>query len=65
VSAALAHQPATLDDLLRQLGDTCVVCGEQTVGGLEGETRVATCQSCGSVLDEAHRDTRRTLRLVS
>ena len=65
MSAALAHQPATLDDLLRQLGEACVVCGERTVTGLEGETRVATCGACGSVLDEAPRDTRRALRLVS
>jgi hypothetical protein len=65
VSAALAHQPATLDDLLRQLGDACVVCGEQTVAGLEGETRIATCDACGSVLDEAPRASRRALRLVS
>jgi hypothetical protein len=64
VSAALAQLPATLDDLLRQLGDACVVCGEQTVAGLEGEMRVATCDACGSVLDEVPQAPRRLLRLV-
>jgi hypothetical protein len=64
VSAALAQLPATLDDLLRQLGDACVVCGEQTVAGLEGESHVATCDSCGSVLEEAPRAARPRLRLV-
>jgi hypothetical protein len=64
VSAALARLPSTLDDLLRQLGDTCAVCGEPTVPEQEGLVRVSQCTSCGSVLEEPLELPRRMLRLV-
>jgi hypothetical protein len=64
VSAALARLPLTLDDLLRQLGDACAVCGEQTVPEQEGLVQVSVCASCGSVLEEPRDVPRRILRLV-
>jgi hypothetical protein len=64
VTAALAHVPASLDELFRMLGDTCAVCGETTVGDVEDGLRVASCPSCGSVLEDARGAARPRLRLV-
>ncbi|MEO9175119.1 MAG: hypothetical protein ABI317_06355 [Gaiellales bacterium] len=64
MSAALARLPLTLDDLLRQLGDACAVCGEPTVSEQEGLVRISQCSSCGSVLEEPRELPRRLLRLV-
>jgi hypothetical protein len=64
VTAALARLPETLDELLCQLGDTCLVCGETTLPDQEGLVHVAACASCGSVLEEPRELPRRILRLV-
>ena len=50
MSAALARLPSTLEELLRGLGDACVVCGEQTEAEGHDGLHVSTCPSCGSVL---------------
>jgi rRNA maturation protein Nop10 len=64
VTAALAHVPASLDELFRMLGDACAVCGETTVSVDEDGLRVASCPSCGSVLEDAREAARPRLRLV-
>jgi hypothetical protein len=64
VSAALAQLPSTLDELLNVLGDACAVCGEETVREQEGDLSVASCPSCGSVLEEPRAAPRSRLRLV-
>jgi rRNA maturation protein Nop10 len=64
VTAALAHVPASLDELFRMLGDACAVCGEKTVSDNEDGLRVASCPSCGSVLEDAREAARPRLRLV-
>jgi uncharacterized OB-fold protein len=65
VTAALAQLPSSLDELLRLLGDTCAVCGETTVPVLEDDVEVASCPSCGSVLEQPQASPPRRLRLVS
>jgi len=64
VTAALAHVPASLDELFRMLGDACAVCGETTVRDDEDGLQVAWCPSCGSVLEAAREAARPRLRLV-
>ncbi|MDX6569001.1 MAG: hypothetical protein QOH15_1579 [Gaiellales bacterium] len=64
MTAALARMPATLDELFRMLGETCVVCGESTARADEGDVLVATCTSCGSVLEDVRPAARPRLRLV-
>jgi hypothetical protein len=64
VTAALARAPASLEELVRMLGDACAVCGEQTVRGEEDGVQVATCSSCGSVLGDVRDAARPRLRLV-
>jgi Zn ribbon nucleic-acid-binding protein len=64
VTAALARAPASLEELVRMLGDACPVCGEQTVRGEEDGVQVATCCSCGSVLEDVREAARPRLRLV-
>ena len=41
MTAALAHVPASLDELFRMLGDACAVCGEKTVSDEEDGLRVS------------------------
>jgi hypothetical protein len=64
VTAALAHVPASLDELFRVLGDACAVCGETTVRDDEDGVQVSSCPSCGSVLEDAREAARPRLRLV-
>jgi uncharacterized Zn finger protein (UPF0148 family) len=64
VTAALAHGPASLDELFRMLGAACAVCGEPTVRGEEDGVQVASCSSCGSVLEDVRESARPRLRLV-
>jgi hypothetical protein len=60
----LAHVPASLDELFRMLGDACAVCGDTTVRDEENGLQVASCPSCGSVLEDAREMARPRLRLV-
>ena len=64
MTAALAHVPASLDELFRMLGDACAVCGDTTVRDEENGLQVASCPSCGSVLEDAREAARPRLRLV-
>jgi hypothetical protein len=64
VTAALARLPSTLDELFRMLGDTCAVCGENTVREDEEGAQVSACASCGSVLEDVRPAPRPRLRLV-
>ena len=64
MSAALAHVPASLDELFRMLGDACAVCGEETAHEEEDGVQVAACPSCGSVLEGVRPSARPRLRLV-
>jgi uncharacterized Zn finger protein (UPF0148 family) len=64
VTAALAQLPASLDELLRMLGDACAVCGETTVRDDEDGVRSSSCPSCGSVLEDVREAARPRLRLV-
>ena len=64
MTAALAQLPTTLDELLHLLGNACAVCGEATVREQEGDVSVASCPSCGSVLEEPQAAPRSRLRLV-
>ena len=64
MTAALAHVPASLDELFRVLGDACAVCGETTVRTDEDGARGAACPSCGSVLEDVCEAPRPRLRLV-
>jgi hypothetical protein len=60
----LAHVPASLDELFRLLGDACAVCGETTVREDEDGLQVASCPSCGTVLEDVREAARPRLRLV-
>ena len=64
MTAALAHLPSTLDELLHLLGAECAMCGEETVREQEEGGWVAACRSCGSVLEEPRPSPRSRLRLV-
>jgi uncharacterized Zn finger protein len=64
VTAALAQLPSTLDELLHLLGNACAMCGEETVREQEDDGWVASCPSCGSVLEEPQAAPRGRLRLV-
>jgi hypothetical protein len=64
VTAALAHLPSTLDELLRLLGNECAMCGQETVREQEEGGWVAACPSCGIVLEEPQAAPRGRLRLV-
>jgi hypothetical protein len=56
--------PSTLEELFRTLGDTCAVCGEDTVRDDEDGVHVSACGSCGSVLEDVRPAARPRLRLV-
>jgi hypothetical protein len=64
VTAALAQMPATLEELFRMLGETCAVCGESTERHDEAGMPVASCATCGSVLEDVRPAARPRLRLV-
>ena len=64
MTAALAQMPSTLDELFQLLGETCAVCGEDTVREDEDGVQVSACPSCGSVLEDVRPAARPRLRLV-